>query len=331
MVISPAVGAARRSDARVFVRRAALFTLGAIALYAATYALAETLVFRYGHRNRFYAVRSAPPADYRFVVLGASHAAVFDYRDMNARLEALTGARIMNLSVVGGGVTVNRLLLEYFLTRHRTSAVVYVVDSFAFYSPDWNERRLQDSRLFVRAPLDLALIPLLWKSGAPLSVALDYASGFSKINNPDRFAPDVSADEGPRFDRRYRPVAQVDEQRLDYLYPPHVDATTFQKYLDQFDALVAHAQARGIDVLAVKPPIPERVRRRLPNEPQFDAAVGTVLGRRGVELDDFSRAVTDERLFQDTDHLNRDGVIEFYQAALAPLLIRSLRHDMGRQ
>src|SRR6267143_5174170 len=161
MVISPAVGAARRSDARVFVRRAALFTLGAIALYAATYALAETLVFRYGHRNRFYAVRSAPPADYRFVVLGASHAAVLDYRDMSARLEALTGARIMNLSVVGGGVTINRLLLEYFLTRHRPSAVVYVVDSFAFYSPDWNERRLQDSRLFVRAPLDLALIPLL--------------------------------------------------------------------------------------------------------------------------------------------------------------------------
>lgn len=32
--------------------------------------------------------------------------------------------------------------------------------------------------------------------------------------------------------------------------------------------------------------------------------------------------------FQDTDHLNRDGVIEFYRAALAPLLIRNLRHDM---
>jgi hypothetical protein len=173
--VAVAGGAAPVSGARAFIRRAALFTLGAVVLYVATCAAAEALVYRYGHRNRFFAIRTTLPADFGFVVLGASHAAVFDYRDMNARLERLVGTRIMNLSVVGGGVTVNRLLLEYFLTRHRTRAVLYVVDSFAFYSPAWNGARLQDARLFARAPLDPALIPLLWKA-APASVVLDYAS-----------------------------------------------------------------------------------------------------------------------------------------------------------
>ena len=134
-------------------------------------------------------IRTAPQADYDRVILGASHAAVFDFDDMNGRLEQMTGARILNLSVVGGGVVVNRLLLDYFLVRHRTEAIVYVVDSFAFYSSEWNEERLEDARLFQRAPFDPALARLLAGSGAPPMVALDYVSGFSKINNPDRFAP----------------------------------------------------------------------------------------------------------------------------------------------
>src|SRR5204862_7508682 len=109
-----------------FATTAARFVLIAMGLYAALYVGAEQLVHRYAHRNRFFAVRSTPPSRYDFVVLGASHAAVFDYRDMNQRLERMTAARIINLSVVGGGVTVNRLLFDYFLTRHHTAGVVYV-------------------------------------------------------------------------------------------------------------------------------------------------------------------------------------------------------------
>ena len=163
-------------------------------------------------------VRTAPQVEYDHVILGASHAAVFDFDDMNARLEALTGKRILNLSVVGGGIVVNRLVLDYFLTRHRAATIVYVVDSFAFYSRQWNEERLEDARLFHRAPFDPALARLLAGSGAAWQVTLDYVTGFSKINNADRFAPDVPA-EASRFDRRYRPIDQLDRQRIEYLYP----------------------------------------------------------------------------------------------------------------
>jgi hypothetical protein len=304
----------------MFAGSAARFmTVGAL-LYAGVYAAAEALVHQHADRNRFFMVRSAPPSRYDFVVLGASHAAVFDYRDMNARLERMTDARIMNLSVVGGGVTVNSLLFDYFTTRHQTDTVVYVVDSFAFYSPAWNEERLHDRRLFARAPFDPALARLLWSTSNLWPVAIAYTTGFSKINDQERLAGDRPADEGARFDRRYRAVPQLDEERLAYLYPAGPNPVTRQKYLDQFEALVRRAQAHGATVLAIKPPIPERIRRQLPGEDEFDAALSRVLQSHGLELHDLSRTTNDEALFYDSDHLNQTGVLAFFEKNFVPLL-----------
>ena len=108
-----------------FVRSAAPFALIGLVLYAGLYAASEQLIDRYALRNRFYLVKTAPRIDYDYVILGASHAVVFDGRDMNARLEEMTGRTILNLATAGGGITVNRLLLEYFLDEHRAKSVVY--------------------------------------------------------------------------------------------------------------------------------------------------------------------------------------------------------------
>jgi hypothetical protein len=307
-------------ELRRFGRTALGFVLVGFVLYLGIYVAAERLIDRYAVRNRFFAVHAAPPGRYDFVVLGASHAAVFDYRDMTRQLENMSGAKILNLSVVGGGVVPNALLFDYFLARHQAGHLLYIVDSFAFYSPQWNEERLQDRRLFVRAPFDPSLVRLLFATPGARGVAIDYLTGFSKINNPDRFTRDVPADEGARFDRRYRPVPQLDEERLAYLYPETIDRGTFERYLGQFEALIAGAQARGIGVLVIKPPLPARISRRLPHEREFDAALSSVLARRGITLRDFSGVDNDEALFQDSDHLNRDGVLAFFGGTLAPLL-----------
>jgi hypothetical protein len=192
-----------------------------------------------------------------------------------------------------------------------------------FYSREWNEDRLKDSRLFARAPFDPVLARLLVRNSASRLVGLDYIAGFSKINNPDRFEPDVSDEEATRFDRTYRPVRQIDQQRLDYLYPrltPEETATRLREYLSQFDALIAAAQSRGMRVLVMKPPIPARVYRLLPGEARFDAELRQMLSRRAVSLTDFSLVDNDERFFYNTDHLNRAGVLAFFDAHLADLL-----------
>jgi hypothetical protein len=244
---------------------------------------------------------------------------------MNSRLETMTASRVLNLAVVGGGVAVNQLLLDYFLSRHDAGTIVYLVDSFVFYSSEWNERRLEDARLFHRAPFDPALARLLAGSGARWTVALDYVTGFSKINNAGRFEPDRPA-EAARFDRRYRPIEQVDRARIAYLYPETFDEGVKQqlsRYLDRFERLVAAARGRGMRVVLLRPPLPPRTRALIPAEPDFEAALGGVAARTGAELHDFSGSVDDPAMYFDTDHLNRAGVLHFFEVHLAPLLRRS--------
>src|SRR5688572_7432826 len=91
-------GGPANSEVAGFLRHAALFVLVGLVIYGGLYAASEQLVHRYAQRNRFYMVQTAPHRSYDHVLLGASHAAVFDYQDMNARLEQMTGSRILNLS-----------------------------------------------------------------------------------------------------------------------------------------------------------------------------------------------------------------------------------------
>jgi hypothetical protein len=312
---------ASNREIKTFARYAVPFVLVGLVLYAGLYAESEHLIRTHARRNRFYAVQTASSSRYDYVILGASHAAALDYDDMTPRLEAMTGRTILNLSVTGGGVTVNRLLLEYFLAAHETTTVVYVVDSFAFYARTWNEDRLQDTRLFARAPFDPVLARLLARSPSTRLVALDYASGFSKINNPDRFKPDVNDDERTRFDKTYRPVPQLDQQRLDYLYPD-TPMLARDHYLAEFEDLLRYAQSRNVRVIVIKPPIPARVYLRLPHEAEFDAALKTILDRQGLACSDFSRVDNDDRFFFDTDHLNRAGVLNFFEHHLKDTLIQ---------
>lgn len=306
--------------AAAFVRRVVLFAAIGLVLYGGLYAAAESLVYRHADRNRFFRVRTADADRFDVVMLGASHAAVFDYQDVNARFEAMIRGRVLNLAEVGSGVTVNRLLLDYFLARRTTGAVVYVVDSFAFYSAEWNEERLRDTALFARAPFDSVLARLLIGTGAGWQTWLDYATGFSKINNPDRFEPDVFPDAASRFERTYRPIAQIDRQRMAYLYPETVDADAFNGYLDAFERLVREVRARGIRFVVVRPPIPERVRRDFPGEDAFDQTLRSRITPHGAEWHDFSRVNNEETLFYDTDHLNRSGALRFLEGHLAPAL-----------
>jgi hypothetical protein len=319
----PQATTAARSDAARFVRTTAVFVALGAAIYAGVYAWSEQVLLSHARTNKFFLLHEAPPTSYDYLVLGASHAAALGYQDMTERLESMTGKRIVNLAIAGGGVRVSRLLYDYALTRHRTGGLLYIVDSFGFYSRQWNEERLQDTRLFLRAPFDSALASSLLRDPVTRSMGVDFALGFSKINNQDRFADDVTPDERSRFTRVYRPVKQIDDQRLEYLYPRTVDQAAFDRYLMEFDALLADAQARGSRVIVVKPPLPERVARRIPHEAAFDARLAEVLGRRGIVVHDFTHVGNDDALFYDTDHLNRAGVLRFFEQSLAPLLAES--------
>lgn len=311
----------KEGEGAIFFRQMVAFVLIGLGIYAALYAVAEVLVREHAFRNRFHVVQSAGAEPYDFVILGASHAAVFDYRDMNARLEEMTGARILNLANVGAGVTVNRLLLDYFLEKHSTEAVVYVLDSFGFYSPAWNEERLKDASLYVRAPFDPVLAGMMICRPGARAAAPGFISGFTKINDPDRFEPDLFDAEGSTFDRTYRPIPQLDRQRIEYLYPDvPEDPLLDNGYLREFEAMIVAVREAGIRFVIIRPPVPQRIYEMIPFEAEFDARIRDLAQRTGAELHDFSSRANEPENFYDSDHLNETGVLRFFRDYLADAL-----------
>ena len=318
---APPAAAMRAGAGRSVARRWIVFVILALGLYAGLYAASEALVYRFGEKNRFFAVHGAAE-EYDLVMLGASHAMPLDFADMNRRLQDATGLTILNLSIEGAGIIPNRVVYDYFAQRRRARTVLWVLDSFAFYSAKWNEERIADTRLFQRAPFDLDLVRVLAAEPAARPVLPGYASGFAKINNHDRFKRDVSEAELTRFDRVWRAIPQIDRQRVQYLYPAAPDPATLQRYLAEFEKLIDTARARGANVLVVKPPTPRRYRDRLPKEAEFDATIRGLLSAKGVTFEDLSNALAEDRFYYDTDHLNRAGASALIDGPLSTLIKR---------
>ena len=301
---------------------ALLFVAIGLALYAALYYGCERLVERTAHANPFHKIATRGDADW--VILGASHAMVLDFADFNARMERETGLAIVNLAATGTGPLYNRFVLEEYLRRHRARNVLYVADSFTFYSRAWNEDRFADAKLIRRTPYQAAVAGRMWRyareEGVDPRAVLDYVSGFSKVNNRERLKADIWEGE-EQFERVYRPSSSVAAKRIAYLYPDGTPDAALERYLGELSGLVAAARGAGARVVVVKMPLPAQFRAKLPDEARFDARLAGALAARGVEWRDFSAAVADARLFFDSDHLNRAGVEAFFASDLMPVLL----------
>jgi hypothetical protein len=305
-------------------RSAALFLLIGLILYAAVFGAAERLVYRTGKTNPFFKIATADAENYDWVVLGASHAMPLAFDDFNALMERETQSRIINLASPGTGPLYNRFVLEQFLERHNAKNLLYVVDSFAFYFPSWNEDRFTDAKLLSRTPLDAQLMKRFWaycwKDGVDGRALLDYATGFTKINNRERFDIDVWEGE-KQFERVYRPSATATRQRIAYLYPKTPSDADRSRYLSVFRSLIALAQERNIRVVAIKLPAPSQFVSQRPDEAAFDSAIKPLLDENHVSLYDFSSSMDDPKFYFDTDHLNHAGVQEFFERYLKAILV----------
>lgn len=302
--------------------RAAAFVGLGLLLYAMLFAAAEILVRRTGDGNPVYRIVTAEPPGYDWIVLGASRAMPLDFMDFGARIEAGTGLRVLNLAAPGTGPLYHRFLAERYFADRRAAGVLVAVDSFGFYAADWNEARFGDTDLLSRTPLDPVTLQLFRRylaEGVDPRTLLDYATGFSKINNSDRFAPDRWEAEA-RFTRSPRPSAVADNERIAYLYPRPIDPAAVGRYVGHLIALTRLARDMGAEVVVVKMPLPDRFRALLPDEPAFDRALREALAAEGVPFHDYSGLLPESRYYFDPDHLNREGAELFFQNHLRALL-----------
>ena len=275
---------------RALLKSALLFAAIGLAIYAGLYFAAERLMVHTGRSNPFFKIATAQHDTVDWVILGASHAMPLDFGDFNAWMEQQTGLRILNLAAPGAGPLYNRFVLEEFLRRHRARNLLYAADSFAFYARTWNEERFADAKLLRRTPFEPAIALRLWDyarhEGVGPRALLDYVSGFSKINNRERFQRDVWEGEA-QFERVYRPSAAAVRKRIAYLYPEPVSQAALSRYLEAFDALLALARREGMRVVVLKMPVPAQFRSRLPGEAAFDEALSRALAARGASFRDF--------------------------------------------
>lgn len=305
-------------------RAALLFIAIGLALYAGVYYAAEQLMLRNARSNPMFKIATAPQQRFDWVILGASHAMPLDFADFQTQIERETNLKLLNLAAPGAGPLYNRFVLEQFLRAHQTRNLLYVVDSFAFYSRNWNEERFTDAKLLRRTPLAqsvaLRLCDYTRREGVSRLALVDYISGFSKINNRERWQRDVWDGEA-QFERAYQPSSSAIKKRIDYLYPDQTPPAALTRYLEQLSRLVALARQQGVNVVVIKMPLPPKFYGQLPAEADFDAELSRLLGARGVPWHDFSARVSDPGLYFDTDHLNRAGLTGFLLRDLKPVLM----------
>ncbi|MGO9173134.1 MAG: hypothetical protein ACLP7P_14385 [Rhodomicrobium sp.] len=305
-------------------KSAVAFIAIGLLIYAGLYFAAEQLMYRNGHSNPFFKIATATTKDFDWVILGASHAMPLDFSDFNNQMQNQTGLKIINLASPGTGPLYNRFVLEAFVKEHSVKKVLYVADSFAFYSRVWNEDRFSDSKMVRATPLTRNTAELLlrycWRDGVDPRSLLDYLTGFSKINNRDRFQKDVWEGE-PQFDRVYRSSASAIKSRISYLFPSSDREAAMARYIAQFGKLFDTASQQNVRVAVIKMPAPAAFRAALPNEKAFDEALRGTLAARGIDLKDFSGELDEQRFYFDTDHLNRAGVSELFARYLKALLM----------
>jgi hypothetical protein len=313
-------------DTRKYLKHASIFVLVGIVIYFGVYLVAEKLVLDNTKRNRFFLVKTTPVAEYDYVILGASHAMILSFEDMNDRLEQMTGKKILNLATLGSGIVPNRLFLDYFLMKHKTKAVVYILDAGPFMKKEANETRLKDVAFMNRAPFDPELVKLLWsyysRGLIEINTVLDYVLGFSKIANEKRFSADIHEME-LIFNRTYRPNMKQIKARIDSTDPAVVDEKLFNRYMSLFSEMIDSLRAQNIQFIACRPALPKIYYDNKPNEKMFEARMQALLTEKKVPFADFVPVMPDYKFYFDTDHLNRSGVPVFFENHFKSFLVEN--------
>ncbi len=306
------------------VRAFAAFLAVFLVLYVSALTIAERRVRQEQPESAFQRLEAYDGSSVDWLVIGASHALPLEFGDIPERLLAETRQSMLILAEVGAGPAYMSLVLDRALQGLDVAQVLYIADSFAFASRDWNEERISDRKLLARIPLDIATVRLLAqravKGDVPMAALADYVSGFSKLNPVERF-PVEGWRGAADFDNSYRPSRHAVAARIAFLYPDGApDADIVAGYLGTLGEMLDRATAAGATVTVLKPPVPDGFARALPEESEFDAVLRSLLEERNVPFLDFSGLVAETEYYFDTDHLNRRGVEILYERALEGLL-----------
>ncbi|MCR9087790.1 MAG: hypothetical protein NXH97_13715 [Rhodobacteraceae bacterium] len=314
------VAASNSPQTRTPLKQAALFVGTFLVLYAAAVWIVERNLRQIEPETALQKLSAHDGTPVDWLVLGASHALPLDFGDVPDRLQSESGQTMLILAEVGAGPVYSAFVLDRALDELTARRVLFVADSFAFASENWNEARFSDRKLLAHMPLEVAtarrLASRVTEGKVPVTALADYLTGFSKLNPVDRF-PTQGWQGQADFDKTHRTSRHAVSARIAYLYPDGApDPEIIDTYLAELGGMIDAARRSGAEFLILKPPVPPEFSRALTGEAMFDAALAELAEVRSVPFLDHSAEVADPTLYFDTDHLNRQGVDTYYQDTL---------------
>lgn len=239
---------------------------------------------------------------YDFVLLGSSHARILSRSKNHNRVEQLLHMTFLNLSQGGNRESLKnqKNYLTYFYQRgNKNSITVYILDPFILY----RRELLNYYHIFNNEPFRLDFLYTLLTSG-------DYNW---KTTTSYLFAMNQYKTMSPTQIKQSTASAQIIQSRMKSLYLNPIDTDNF-RFINEVNELSLN---HGAKLVVIIPPT------LFPKHKQTEEVKKELVKLQKTEhfaLFDFSEVMKDPKYFLDSDHLNNNGIENFVQRYLRPIL-----------
>ncbi|TSC82303.1 MAG: hypothetical protein G01um101420_467 [Parcubacteria group bacterium Gr01-1014_20] len=254
-------------------------------------------------------------ANYDFIILGTSHARQLSVGERQRLIEEGVGMNFMNIAGSGLGILPEKIYLSYFFQRQNSvKDVVYVIDPFVFYSPQWNEEITFDNE-----PFRITLLSALVENRFSTNTIMGYVGNFLRWPPFAGFDPiwDNTSTSTLEKEVGLSNLKEAIDREHSALYPDGFETSNFNKYTAHLKSIIDMSKSHGARVIFIIPPTlwdfdpgKQTTKNLLINYQKSD----------GVGFYDLSGSLKNPKFYSDSSHFNTKGAVYFSTYFLKQIL-----------
>lgn len=309
---------AQSREVRRFFAKLSAFAASQLLVFIVLWAGLQAFQFRYRYDNsQTEACVRVTPKDQKFdlVFIGSSRARSLSRNGNHALVEKILNAKVLNISRAAGGVVPEYVYLSYFYDRGNAARkLVYFVDPFGFFSPQYNENN-EFAEIEPLQPL------FLWEMiKAHIAAKQIYRYLENQISWFMFSEKPVNA--GSMEDQIQKIDPEAIRKRMGSLYFDGADPALFASHAPYLRKILDLALSRGTEqVYLIFAPT------RITKEPGAETVLGLIRQTLAdpkyqgkVHFVDHREAMPGLLGFRDHDHMNTVGVVNYTQRYLRKVL-----------
>ena len=249
-------------------------------------------------------------------LLGTSHGRIFSRNTNHQTVSAILDRTMINLSQGGdrAGLMNQQTYLRYFYARGNTApVVVYFLDPYVFFNAGMD----RNLKLYDGEPFDLGFYEVLLQHPPTNEEIL------ARYGNRRLLAPTLTPSQSYISQNTKLVRTPIDEsvmqKRIDSLYTTDYDEAEFEASIQTFLATVELIKSNKGQLIVMVPTTLFSAQKR---DAHVIDAMEQLSVQRGFQFYNYAHAITDAKLYSDTDHLNEQGIQTFTSTYILPALNR---------